>query len=1317
VDIAGVNNDVLQGGLTFAAGEVGQAFSFNGTDADVKIPASASLNVGAGSGLTMDLWIKPNDVNNQRPLLEWNSGTHDAHFWIATPVSSLGSGPGSLYANLIDTNGNNHIINSAPGILVTNIFQHVALTYDKSSGTAVLYLNGAVVAQQNLGIFTPKTTADLYFGLRPFDAGSGLRFYGLMDEVDLYNRALSGSEIQGIYNAGNAGKCLPAPVPPSITTQPQSQTILAGNDATFSVSVMGSFPLTYQWFFNATNIISGATNSSFTVVDVQTNNAGNYSVVVSNSVNFIISSNALLTVNVPVCDPAPGGLVSWWPGETNALDIVNTNNGLLQVGVTFQRGKVGQAFEFDGDSGYISIPASPRLNVGTSNGLTIECWINPNDVASTHTLSTWNNGAELNDLSFSISEVKSGGAPGSLHVNLVDTSGGSHTLATTGGLVKTNVFQHVAVTYDKSSGVAVLYYNGILEAAQNLGSFTPQTSYNFLIGYGPPPGSTNLVGGPFSGLMDEVTLYGRALSSTEIAAIYSADTAGKCAIAPIILTQPQSQTLSVGEIATFTVSVNGSSPFTYQWRFGTNNLAGATNSTLTVGNIQTTNSGNYSVVVGNAAGFTVSSNAVLTVNPPVCDAAPSGLVSWWRGESDAVDNLGVNSGFLQGGMAFANGQVGQAFSFNGTDADVKIPASASLNVGAGNGLTVDLWINPNDVSSQRPLIEWNSGTHDAHFWIATPISSGGTGPGSLYANLIDANGNDHIIVSAPGIVTTNVFQHVALTYDKSSGNAVIYLNGAAVMQQNLGIFTPKTTADLYLGLRPFDVGAGLRFYGLMDEVDLFNRALSASEILAIYNSGAMGKCVAPPSVAPSILTQPQSQTVRPGANITLTVLAAGSTPLHYQWRYNGANVPGATTAALYLTNIQPSQAGNYSVVITNSLNANNPLISSNAALKVNVVLVQGNGQTLTNSQYTFIGPTAIQLQNAYPTGLVYYTLDGSTPTFNSTQYSGPFVVSNNVIIRALGYSPDFAQSGQTDPIALTIIPAYSLTLTTAGGGTVSANPPFGPYTNGAVVTLIAHPASGWTFFQWLGDASGTNTTNTVVIDRNESARAVFGTTLSTTVAPSGSGSVMLNPPGGLYPYGTTVLISALPQTGNYFVVWDNAPGASGNANPLSYTVTNPNPTVSSLFATLNSGQVALAVVPVGRGRVSVNPSGNTFNLNQSVTVTATPNAGQSFTGWSGDASGAQNPLPVTLTQSKTIYANFSKAGALSFQPLGLRSLREGFELTLNGEYATAYRIDGSTNLTDWVPLITLTNSFGTLQFIDYSTTNFSDRFYRGVPLP
>src|SRR5207247_2272449 len=139
-----------------------------------------------------------------------------------------------------------------------------------------------------------------------------------------------------------------------------------------------------------------------------------------------------------------------------------------------------------------------------------------------------------------------------------------------------------------------------------------------------------------------------------------------------------------------------------------------------------------------------------------------------------------------------------------------------------------------------------------------------------------------------------------------------------------------------------------------------------------------------------------------------------------------------------------------------------------------------------------------------------------------------------------------------------------------------------------VVTLTATPAGGWVFLQWLGDTAGTNPTNSVVMTRNKSVQALFGTTLSTTAA--GGGSVVLNPPGGLYPYGTTIQVSAIPQPGKFFGIWGNA--ASGNVNPLSFVLTNANPTVSSLFASLNSGQVALAVVPVGHGQVLLSPRSN-----------------------------------------------------------------------------------------------------------------------------
>src|SRR5581483_9842647 len=58
------------------------------------------------------------------------------------------------------------------------------------------------------------------------------------------------------------------------------------------------------------------------------------------------------------CIAPPTGLVSWWPGEANAYDIVGVNNGTVHPGVTFGTGKVGQAFSFNGTSGYVSIPAS-----------------------------------------------------------------------------------------------------------------------------------------------------------------------------------------------------------------------------------------------------------------------------------------------------------------------------------------------------------------------------------------------------------------------------------------------------------------------------------------------------------------------------------------------------------------------------------------------------------------------------------------------------------------------------------------------------------------------------------------------------------------------------------------------------------------------------------------------------------------------------------------------------------------------------------------------------------------------------------------------
>ena len=257
-----------------------------------------------------------------------------------------------------------------------------------------------------------------------------------------------------------------------------------------------------------------------------------------------------------------------------------------------------------------------------------------------------------------------------------------------------------------------------------------------------------------------------------------------------------------------------------------------------------------------------------------CATPPPDMISWWPGENNANDIQGTNNGTLQGGVSFTSGEVGQAFSFNGSDADVKVPASGSLNVGAGSGLTLDLWINPTSASTTEPLIEWNNPAagvpYGTHLWLSVQNS------GDIYADLVDTSGNLHILPSSGGVIVAGVYQHVALTYDKASGMATLYRNGVIVAgPTNLGSFTPQTSFDLYFGLRPAGGLAGSRYTGSMDEIEVFNRALTQTELQNIYNAGAAGNCHTPAvSISDASLIPGNSGTT----NMVFTVSVDGPNP-------------------------------------------------------------------------------------------------------------------------------------------------------------------------------------------------------------------------------------------------------------------------------------------------------------------------------------------------------------------------------------------------------------------------------------------------------
>ena len=315
------------------------------------------------------------------------------------------------------------------------------------------------------------------------------------------------------------------------------------------------------------------------------------------------------------CDGPPSGLIAWWPGNGNANDLVGNCNGTLVGGVTFAPGKVGQAFSFDGATGYVQIGGSYNL----SGSRTIEGWVFPSTNSGDGTPIFVGGASGAGDM-FGIA-----GTSGNCNVgqyNLyVDHWG--YSCVNGAVAVAPNTWNHVAMTFD---GTNILFYvNGVA------GPGVPQTLYNYNLNTATIGG--NVIGGSttqpyYSGLMDGLSIYNRALSAGEIAAIYAAGADGKCE-PPFILSQPASQFVVAGAPAQLSVAVNPNdpTPLSYQWLFnGTpltdgGNVSGSLSNILSLLAVTSNNIGSYSVIVTNFYGSVTSSLAGLYFNPIIQEPA------------------------------------------------------------------------------------------------------------------------------------------------------------------------------------------------------------------------------------------------------------------------------------------------------------------------------------------------------------------------------------------------------------------------------------------------------------------------------------------------------------------------------------------------------------------------------------------------------------------------------------------------------------------------------------------------------------------------
>jgi Leucine-rich repeat (LRR) protein len=552
------------------------------------------------------------------------------------------------------------------------------------------------------------------------------------------------------------------------------------------------------------------------------------------------------------CFPAPNGLIGWWPGDGNALTIVGTNNGTLQGGATATNaGFIGNTFTFDGTNNFVQIPDSPILH---PTNFTVEAWVRFSGLDSAGSggspagdqyIFFHQNTRSADFEGIDLSKTRIAGSDRFRF--LVSSATGQFAEMESATVISTGVWYHVAAV--RGSNFNQLYINGALEV---------QTNVAFAQDYGPQPlffGSSgqSYWDHKFKGNLDEVSFYNRPLSSSEVAAIFLAGNAGKCKAANIA-TQPQGLTLGVGANAQFTVAATGIPPLSYQWRFNGVNLLGATNTSLTITNIQPVNGGNYTVVVTNSLGSATSSVALLTV------LLPPNIISQPVSRTNVA---GTDAGFSVG--ATGTPAPGYQWQFNGanisgaTDAILLVSNVQAAN--AGNYAVIVTNVVGAATSSVAVLT----------VWLPPAI---GTQP-----------------ASRTNVIGTTAFFSVNAT-GTDPLNYQWQFNGANIGGANGSSLTLDNVQASSGG----------------------NYAVVITNVAGAVTSSVAALTV---WVPPAIATQPSSRTNVTGSDATFSVIATGTVPLSYQWQFGGNNIPGATGSTLTVNNVQLSNAGNYAVVVTN----------------------------------------------------------------------------------------------------------------------------------------------------------------------------------------------------------------------------------------------------------------------------------------------------------------------------------------------------------------------------------------------------------------
>jgi glucuronoarabinoxylan endo-1,4-beta-xylanase len=796
-DASGNNQPAtLFNGPTWTAGRIGGAVSFDGVDDYCFINDSPGLEL-PGRSFTLALWVRTSRSGPQMLVEKRNSSFGGAFFFALNRDNAV---PGGFSV----WNGSQWIDSTARSV-TNGQWRHLAVTYDRNAFR--FYLDGAL----DRTVTAPESYVDSSlqwtFG-RFLTGGIGWPFAGQMDDVRLYHRPLTASELSALASAA------PGNQPPAVQiTSPTNGAVFAAN-ASIPLAASASDPdgtVARVEFFAGATKLGEATNAPWSLTWSNAP-AGVYSLTATATDNGgAVANSAAVPITVGTVNPAirilplgdsitdgfsiPGGyrISLWQRFLTNGqnVDFVGLNsNGPDSLGDKNHQGHSGWRID--------EIAAQVNGWLSTQQPQIILLLIGANDVDQNFQLATAP--ARLASL---LDQITSNAPNAYLVVSTLtpfsDALRNSRALdlnAALPGIVHARVAQGRRVslvdmygaltTADLADGthptaegyakMAAVWHGAINQILA--GTPAPVNNPPSVLLTNPPPGATFTA--PAS-----LTLGASAL-----------DAGGT--IAKVEYFQNQTK---IGEAT--------AAPFTLMWP------------AVPAGNYQLT-----ARATDNQGAATLSPPVNITVSPLVISDVKGHWPFEDGGGTNATDASGNGQhGALLNGVAWtASGRAGGAVSLDGVDDFMRVPDSTQLEI-AGRSFTIALWVRTSRTSAQM-LVEKQHTSWNGEFLLALNRDNAHPGGFSVWT------GSQWIDSVGKGL-TDGQWHHLAVTFE--AGVFRIYRDGALDRTQSAAASYVDSSLPWTFGR--FIVGnIGWPFLGLMDEVRIYHRALGTGEINGLFTN-------------------------------------------------------------------------------------------------------------------------------------------------------------------------------------------------------------------------------------------------------------------------------------------------------------------------------------------------------------------------------------------------------------------------------------------------------------------------------------------------